>query len=192
MTLTEFLAAAQFTLREPKKAARGLIAMNLPMSVRWLALSLVAVLSTLFLLADIKLSPLSDDPMLLRMLDSPLMLAAMQFLVLVVSAYLIARIGKFFQGVGNFDDALLLVLWMQAVLCLVQLFQILAMLTFAPLADLVGFVGLFATGWLITNFVAELHGFKSLFLVFVGILLGAFAAMVALSIVLAVLIGVGG
>ena len=192
MTLTEFLAAAQFTLREPKKAARGLIAMNLPMSVRWLALSLVTVLSTLFLLAEIKLSPFSDDPMMLRMLDSPLMLAAMQFLVLVVSAYLIARIGKFFQGVGNFDDALLLVLWMQAVLCLVQLFQILAMLTFAPLADLVGFVGLFATGWLITNFVAELHGFKSLILVFVGILLGAFATMVALSIVLAVLIGVGG
>ena len=192
MTLTEFLAAAQFTLREPKKAARGLIAMNLPMSVRWLALSLVAVLSTLFLLADIKLSPFSDDPMMLRMLDSPLMLAAMQFLVLVVSAYLIARIGKFFQGVGNFDDALLLVLWMQAVLCLVQLFQILAMLTFAPLADLVGLVALFATGWLITNFVAELHGFKSLILVFVGILLGAFATMVALSIVLAVLIGVGG
>ena len=192
MTLTEFLAAAQFTLRQPKKAARGLIAMNLPMSVRWLALSLVAVLSTLFLLADIKLSPFSDDPMMLRMLDSPLMLAAMQFLVLVVSAYLIARIGKFFQGVGNFDDALLLVLWMQAVLCLVQLFQILAMLTFAPLADLVGLVALFATGWLITNFVAELHGFKSLFLVFAGILLGAFAAMVALSIVLAVLIGVGG
>lgn len=192
MTLTEFLAAAQFTLREPKKAARGLIAMNLPMSVRWLALSLVTVLSTLFLLAEIKLSPFSDDPMMLRMLDSPLMLAAMQFLVLVVSAYLIARIGKFFQGVGNFDDALLLVLWMQAVLCLVQLFQILAMLTFAPLADLVGFVALFATGWLITNFVAELHGFKSLILVFVGILLGAFAAMVALSIVLAVLIGVGG
>lgn len=192
MTLTEFLAAAQFTLREPKKAARGLIAMNLPMSVRWLALSLVTVLSTLFLLADIKLSPFSDDPMMLRMLDSPLMLAAMQFLVLVVSAYLIARIGKFFQGVGNFDDALLLVLWMQAVLCLVQLFQILAMLTFAPLADLVGFVALFATGWLITNFVAELHGFKSLILVFVGILLGAFATMVALSIVLAVLIGVGG
>lgn len=192
MTLTEFLAAAQFTLREPKKAARGLIAMNLPMSVRWLALSLVTVLSTLFLLAEIKLSPFSDDPMMLRMLDSPLMLAAMQFLVLVVSAYLIARIGKFFQGVGNFDDALLLVLWMQAVLCLVQLFQILAMLTFAPLADLVGFVALFATGWLITNFVAELHGFKSLILVFVGILLGAFATMVALSIVLAVLIGVGG
>ena len=192
MALTEFLAAAQFTLREPKKAARGLIAMNLPMSVRWLALSLVTVLSTLFLLAEIKLSPFSDDPMMLRMLDSPLMLAAMQFLVLVVSAYLIARIGKFFQGVGNFDDALLLVLWMQAVLCLVQLFQILAMLTFAPLADLVGFVALFATGWLITNFVAELHGFKSLILVFVGILLGAFAAMVALSIVLAVLIGVGG
>ena len=192
MTLTEFLAAAQFTLREPKKAARGLIAMNLPMSVRWLALSLVTVLSTLFLLTEIKLSPFSDDPMMLRMLDSPLILAAMQFLVLVVSAYLIARIGKFFQGVGNFDDALLLVLWMQAVLCLVQLFQILAMLTFAPLADLVGFVALFATGWLITNFVAELHGFKSLILVFVGILLGAFATMVALSIVLAVLIGVGG
>ena len=192
MTLTEFLAAAQFTLREPKKAARGLIAMNLPMSVRWLALSLVTVLSTLFLLTEIKLSPFSDDPMMLRMLDSPLMLAAMQFLVLVVSAYLIARIGKFFQGVGNFDDALLLVLWMQAVLCLVQLFQILAMLTFAPLADLVGFVALFATGWLITNFVAELHGFKSLILVFVGILLGAFATMVALSIILAVLIGVGG
>lgn len=192
MTLTEFLAAAQFTLREPKKAARGLIAMNLPLSVRWLALSLVAVLSTLFLLADIKLSPLSDDPMLLRMLDSPLILAAMQFLVLVGSAYLIAKIGTFFQGVGNFDDALLLVLWMQAVLCLVQLLQMLAMLTFAPLAELVGFVGLLATGWLITNFVAELHGFKSLFLVFVGILLGAFAAMVALSIVLAVVIGVGG
>jgi hypothetical protein len=57
------------------------------------------------------------------------------------------------------------------------------------LADILGLLGLVLFFWLLTNFVAELHGFKSLALTFIAILITVFTAAILLVLVFALLFG---
>ena len=191
MNLTDFLNSARFTLREPRRAARMILDLRLPLSVWWTAMVLISVLSTLLLSLDLSLMPPPDDVAAAVPTMGPLVLAALVIGVQALGAYLMAKVGQWAGGRGQFDEALRLTVWMQAVLMVVQVAQVLAMATLPLLADVVGFVGLGLSMWLMVNFVAELHGFRSLFKVFAGIIAVSFAMVIALSVVLAVLFGSG-
>jgi len=71
----------------------------------------------------------------------------------------------------------------------VQVLQVVLGFVLPPLADLVGLAGLLLLLWLLTNFVAELHGFASLWSVFFGLVFGAIALFLAAAILLAIFIG---
>ena len=92
-------------------------------------------------------------------------------------------------GTGSFEEAVLLMAWLQFIMICVQAVQAVALLVLPPLAGLIGIAGLFLFLWLLTNFVAVLHGFSSLIKVFLMILASAFGIAFGLSILL-MLIGV--
>ena len=192
MTLTDFLLAARYTLREPRAAARWVLGMGVPVPARWAALTLMAVVSTLLVMLDLRIIGAPDDPLMQAALANPLTLAAVQMLILALSAWLMARVGRLFGGNGQFSDAVMLVVWMQAVLLVVQVVQILATLVSLPLSEVVAFFGFAISMWLMTNFVAELHGFTSLTRVFLGILGSGLAFVVVLAVLLTVVMGVFG
>ena len=192
MTLTDFLMAARYTIREPRAAARWVLQLGLPVPARWTALALMAVLSTLLVMLDLQIIGAPGDPMVQAALANPMPLAAVQMLILALSAWLMARIGQIFGGTGQFSDAVMLVVWMQAVLLVLQVAQILAALVSLPLSEVVAFAGFAISMWLMTNFVAELHGFTSLTRVFLGILGSGLALVVALAALLTVVMGVLG
>ena len=192
MTLTDFLMAARYTIREPRAAARWVLQLGLPTPARWTALALMAVLSTLLVMLDLQIIGAPGDPMVQAALANPMPLAAVQMLILALSAWLMARIGQIFGGTGQFSDAVMLVVWMQAVLLVLQVAQILAALVSLPLSEVVAFAGFAISMWLMTNFVAELHGFTSLTRVFLGILGSGLALVVALAALLTVVMGVLG
>ena len=186
MTLTDFLMAARYTVREPRAAARWVLGMGVPVPARWAALALMAVASTFLVMLDLRIVGATDDPVVQGAMANPMPLAAVQMLMLALSAWLMARVGRLFGGNGQFSDAVMLVVWMQAVLLVVQVVQILAALVSVPLSDGVALLGFAISMWLMTNFVAELHGFSSLGRVFLGIL----GAGLALAVVLATLLTV--
>lgn len=192
MTLTDFLKAARYTVREPRAAARWVLQLGLPVPARWTALALMAVLSTLLVMLDLQIIGAPGDPMLQAALANPMTLAAVQMLILALSAWLMARIGQIFGGTGQFSDAVMLVVWMQAVLLVLQVAQILAALVSLPLSEVVAFFGFAISMWLMTNFVAELHGFTSLTRVFLGILGSGLVLVVVLAVLLTVVMGVFG
>ena len=192
MTLTDFLMAARFTLREPRVAARWVLGMGIPVPARWTALALMAVVSTFLVMLDLRIVGAMDDPVVQGAMANPIPLAAVQMLMLALSAWLMARVGQIFGGIGRFSDAVMLVVWMQAVLLLVQVVQILAALVSVPLSDAVALVGFAISMWLMTNFVAELHGFSSLGRVFLGILGTGLALAVVLATLLSLAMGVFG
>ncbi len=90
--------------------------------------------------------------------------------LLVASCWLIYRIGRAAAGTGSFADALLVMVWLQFIMLGLQVGA-------ACGADarcrrwpaIVELGGLVLFLWLLTNFIAELHGFRSLALVFGGI-----------------------
>jgi hypothetical protein len=180
---------AALSLREPRAAARALLSEDVPQAARTGGLLLMAVLSALLLQPSFLLMPPTDDPVAIFLAQSPLQTAAVQWLVLMLSAVLIYRVGRAFEGAGSLPDALLVVVWLQLVMLGVQVLQLVALVLVPPLAALVGVGGFFLFVWLMVSFIAELHGFRSLGRVFLGVAVTFIAIVFIAAAVFALLLG---
>jgi hypothetical protein len=190
MTLTQRMAAlAQLTFQDPKAATRVLLAEGIPLPARTAGLLLVAVLSALLASLQLNLSPQQLDPMSAFMLASPFRAAVVQWAFLALSVVLIHRVGRAFGGTGSFPDALLIVVWLQCLTLVLQFAQLVLNILSPALAGILGLAGFVVFLWLMASFIAELHGFRSRGLVFVGMLLSAFAAGLVIGIALIIIIG---
>lgn len=190
MTLTDRMTRlAQLTLQDPKAATRVLLAEQVPLPARTAGLLLVAVLSALISSLQIQISPQPMDPISAMLLASPFRTAVVQWAFLALSVLLIHRVGRAFGGTGSFADALLIVVWLQCLTLVLQLIQLVTNVISPALAGLIGLVGFGVFLWLMTSFIAELHGFRSRGLVFVGMLISAFAAGFVIVFLLVLLVG---
>jgi Yip1 domain len=189
LTLPDLVALMRLTLQAPRKGARRIMEMNLPINARWLALLLVAAGSAIGTHLSIALMPPEQREMILALIASPMSTALMQAGIWAVIAAAIAVGGRMRGGEGTFPDALILMAWLQFMLLCLQLVQVAAGVVLPILADLIGLAGLGLLLWLLTNFVAELHGFRSLVAVFAGLVAGAFALMFLAAILLSVIFG---
>jgi len=179
------------TLRDPRGALRALQAEQVPLAARSAGLLLMAVLSTILLQLGFALAPPGPDPVAGFLSQSPFQTAVVQWLVLLFSAALIYRVGRAFGGTGSVGDAILVVVWLQLIMLGVQLAQLLAFILIPPFGGLLGLAGFCLFLWLSVNFIAELHGFRSLGLVFLGLILTTFAAIFAVAVVLSLVFGPG-
>lgn len=176
---------AALSLRDPRAGFRALQAERVPMPARSGGLLLVAVLSTLLIQPSLALMPPPPEDVAGQLLrSSPLQLALLQWLVLAVSVVLVHRVGVARGGHGSFEDALLLVVWLQVLMLGFQIAQLVIQVVLPPFAGLAGLASLVALLWLSSNFIAELHGFSSAARVLAGLLLVVFvlAFIVAISL----------
>jgi hypothetical protein len=168
MTGGDLQRLAVISVISPKTGARVLLDLGLPNPVRWLALSLLAVLLTLIGAGGELLAapPESGDAV------SPgyLGVAVIHAVLLILPAALIHVIGERTGGQATFPDAVLIVVWLQFLLLPVQVAATLAQALIPSLSGAVLMTLAVATFWLLTNFVAELHGYRSRLNVFLGIL----------------------
>ena len=163
MTFDDFKALTRQTLRNPEQAARWLIDQGWPMQVRWMALVLAVSLSGLLAYASTLLFPLPADEgaAVFSISRQPLVLAGMQLVAIVVGAGLMAGVGRMFGGHGRFEDALLLTVWIEVMLLIVQLAQIVLSLALPELAGILGIIAVALFLWLTVQFTKALHGFTS-------------------------------
>lgn len=189
LSLPALARLLQLSVTDPRAAARVLMDMNPPMPLRWLALVLVSVLSALAMHGTILLVPAPDGDDLSLLLPGPLGTALLQGVIMLGIAGLAQGVGRMAGGRGRFADALLLVSWLQAVLLVLQVVQTLLLLALPPLGGLVGLAGFALMFWLLTGFIAELHGFRSLPMVFLAVLGVLVGLAVGLGVVVMVLLG---
>lgn len=190
MTLSDRLRAlAQLTLQNPRQAVRVLLSEGVPMRARTAGLLLVAVVSALLASIQVGATVQPMDPFSAFMLASPFRAAIMQWLFLALSVGLVYRVGRAFGGQGSFPDALLIVVWLQLLMLVLQVVQLVVTFVSPALAGLLGLVGFGVFLWLMTTFIAELHGFRSRGLVFLGIVLSCLAAGFVLGILLILILG---
>jgi hypothetical protein len=200
ISVSSIFGLARYTVQSPRAAARSLINMQLPDSARWLLLGLVAATSALLTLFNFTLIPvdqlrqMSPETVfaMRRALENPILTAVFQAIFLLFVVICVHRIGRWQGGNGSFSDALLLTGWLQIVLIGLQVGQIVALLVLPPLAEVLGLAGLVLSFWLLSHFVAELHGFKSAGKVFVAIVGVIVGVAVALSVLLVAVVGIGG
>jgi hypothetical protein len=187
LTLNSLLAMAWRTVRNPREGATELLSLGVPREALWPALALVVVLSILF--AQVTSLLMTGQAGMGGMPIGPAATGFIQLLLLVVMVFAIFWIGRAMGGSGSFEEAILLVAWLQFIMVCLQVLQAAALLILPPVAGLIGVAGLVLFLWLLTNFIAVLHGFSSLVQVFIMILVAAFGIAFGLSIILT-LIGV--
>ncbi|NBR54327.1 MAG: YIP1 family protein [Rhodobacteraceae bacterium] len=189
-SMGNLLRMTRETVSNPREGAAQILALGLSGQALHIAFGLVIILSMLLGEIVVLISP-PAPPEALNI--SPVSLGVVQAAFLFVIAHAITRIGQWFGGTGQYTGALALIVWLQFIFLVVQLVQLAAMLIIPPLAGLIGLasVGLFF--WLLTNFVAEVHGFRNLWRVFLGLVLGLMVFGMALfAVLLALLTSVGG
>jgi len=186
VSVRDILDLAGQTLREPREAARRVLAMDVASAAWWQALALIVILS--LLLSELS-AALLPGPMAMPLLNAPLLLALVMGGLTVLTVFAVHHVGRIMGGTGEFHGALALTTWLQAVMLLVQAGQFLVGLVLPPLAGLIGIAAVALSFWLLTNFVAVLHGFASLGKVFAMILVTGFA-VATVVVVLLVLFGI--
>ncbi|WP_265499927.1 Yip1 family protein [Paracoccus beibuensis] len=163
MTFDDFKLLARRTLSEPENAARWLIAQNWPLQARWMALVLaVSVSGVLAYLSTLAFPvPEGEGTAVLGLSRQPLVLAGMQMVAIVLGAGLMSGVGRMFGGHGRFEDALLLTVWIEIMLLIVQVAQIVLSLALPALAGILGIMAVALFLWLTVQFTKALHGFSS-------------------------------
>ena len=183
------------TVPEPRKVARDVFAFPAPRSALWLMLALLLVSMTFLAVISSILFPVDAAEMVALLGDdqmapaftSPIVTGMVQALTAVASVWAIFWIGRAAGGTGTFDQALLTVIWLHFVLLILQL-GILALGLFAPgLALLLTLMSFVMTFWLLSQFIAEMHGFRSAGSVFAAIMMVLLVLAVVMSLLLAML-----
>ena len=183
LTMNQIFAMVMRTVRNPREGASEVLSLGIGREAAWLSVGLVVILSLILAEITLFIGSLSGDPADMLSI-SPIVGGLLQFSVLIATAGVAYLVGRAMGGTGSFPEALLLMTWLQFIMVCVQIIQILALLMIPPLGGIVFIAGLILFLWLLTNFVAELHGFRSLAQVFVMILVTAFAVAFFLSLAL--------
>ncbi|PLL13259.1 YIP1 family protein [Tabrizicola sp. TH137] len=191
LTFANLAALVRLTLTQPRAAAAAVMRLPLPMAGRWSALLLMATLSALLMQVLTMVLPpvIGPDGQVLEPVG-PLVWAGMVTVGMMITAGLAHSVGRWRGGKGEFADAILLIAWLQFLQLLLVGVQILLVLVLPMLVPVIEIGGVLLFLWLLVNFVAEMHGFRSLGLVFLGVILTFAATVIALSIVMMSL-GVG-
>ena len=84
------------------------------------------------------LDPVSRAAVIARLAATPLAMAGVQVGSAVLGAFLLSEVGRVFGGTGRFPDALLAVGWIEAVMIVLQLLQLVLTVVLPPLGALVG------------------------------------------------------
>ena len=190
------LQAGRLTLANPRAGARWVMGLGLPAATAAEILLLTGALGGILSMAAWALvadpAAGSDPSLMAAVFQRPLLLAAIQTAVQLASAWAAHVVGRAFGGTGTLAQALALMAWAEVLLLAVQAVQLLLMVVAPPLAGVFSPLALILFFWLMTAFVAEMHGFASSLAVFIGIILTGLAMAVVVAVVLALILGPGG
>lgn len=173
------------TIRDPRAGAATALRLAPPRPVLWLAFALMITVSLMMGEVVTLIAPPPDAGPLTG--QSALALGLLQGAFLFLMVFAVTHIGRAFGGTGEFDGALALITWLQFVFFLLQLLQLILLLIAPPFAAIVTLVAIGLFFWVLINFIAVLHGFQSVGMVFVMTLVSFLGILFALSIVLTIL-----
>lgn len=175
------------SVKRPRVAARRVLDARVPAPQLLEAAVLVAVTGVVLGYFALLLSPEALDVVSAAVIHNPLLGAAAQLAVIGVAVFLTTRIGRLFGGKGTMGGALALVVWLNAVMVVVQAAQLVALALLPPVATILAVATIFWALWAFANFVAELHGFQNPFIVLAIVILTTIVVFFGTAMIFAIL-----
>jgi len=174
------------TLLAPRAAAAKMLNFGFAPIVGWMSLLLMAVASTVLThisfamipSENLEMIPPESRELLEAAMGSPIRTAMLLWVVLLISVHGIHKVGRWRGGKGSLQGAVVLVAWLQFIWLCLQIAQLVTQALLPPFSYVLGIFGPVLFLWLLTNFTAELHGFSSLGMTFLGIILTIIAVAV--------------
>ncbi len=171
------------SLSDPRSVARDLLGLNLSFPLRLQAMILVVILTTalgtfaqMLFERTARVNP--GD------LTAPFAVIALQALLLLYGAFIMSFMGQRFGGKGNFSDALLLLTWIEFVLMIGQIVQLLLMVLLPVTGTIMSALLIALMFFLLVQFTLVLHDFQNPVMVTVGVFLTFIASALIAGIVL--------
>ena len=154
----ELIDLVKTTLVDPRQAARTLLGRKLPKDTLWTAALLVVIASTL--LTYITLAPAAGPmPGWLSFASSPFILALFMAANIVIMIFALFWTGKALGGQGSLEGFIALMTWLQAMMVLIEIAQIILSLFSIALASLLGLAAIAWWVWATVLFTTEGHQF---------------------------------
>lgn len=175
------------SLRRPRVAARRVLDARVPAARLLEAAVLVAVTGVVLGYLALMLSPEALDVVSAAVIHNPLLGAGAQLAVMAVAVFLTVRVGRIFGGTGTTEGALALVVWLNAVMVVIQAAQLVALAVLPPVATILAVATIFWALWAFANFVAELHGFQNPFIVLAVVILTTIVVFFGSAMIFAIL-----
>jgi hypothetical protein len=175
------------SLVSPREAARTVIALGLSRDLLIQAAAAVTAVAVILSYLAVLVRSGKADQVSAAILANPLLGAAVQFGIILIVAFVTARVGAMFGGRGNLDGAFAVIVWLNAMLVLIQAVQLGALIVLPPLAALIALATVVWLLWALANFVTELHGFQNPLFVLAGVILTIIVLFFGLAMILAIL-----
>ncbi len=161
MTLPDPKQLAIDTLRNPRSAARQILALRLDTSLLWTALALIVVLNAILNGVTLPLMVVPD--MVPAAFASPWMFAMILGGGIVIGTFILTWIGQIMGGKAQLSDMLALVVWLQGLRLVVQAVVFLLFFAVPMLSDILALVAGLWGIWITVAFIDEAQGFNSIF-----------------------------
>lgn len=174
----------------PRTAARRLLDAGLPGGVLLQAAVAVICVSMVIGYAGYYAVGVAADTgsaVAALILTNPLVGAAVQLVMMAVTVVLTVRIGRLFGGQGNATGALAVVVWLNALMVLSQIGQLVLLMLVPVLSAALTSATLVWVVWAFACFVAELHGFRRPIVVLGAILAASVVIFLGTAMLLAIL-----
>ena len=179
----------RLTLANPAAAMGQLLAHRLPLRASLQMVVLGALLSTMSTCLALLVQPFPDPLVNALVLNNPIIFAISGTLAAVLFAFSLFRLGAAFGGLGDFAGACLMMGWLQIVMVVLQLAELLTIFLLpALLGLLVSVVALGVVIWVAIGMTRALHRFANTGLA-VGTLIGAFVLTILGMALLVMLLG---
>lgn len=184
MTMLNDLAAlARQAIAEPRAASESVLRLGVPSEAVWPGLGLIIVVSVIVNALAELMAPTTMGTV------APFTLMFFFAGVFIGFSVAIWQIGRIMGGRGTLQNALLLTAFLQGIVLVAQVVQLLLLILMPVIAGLFSIVVFVLGIWLNVNFIDSLHGFQSLGRSFAVFFLASLAVAVLL-VVLAAMAGI--
>ena len=183
--IKSYLNAVGQTLQNPEAAARSIMQQRFSRTVLLQATLVVVIINAVLLALLWTIAPPPAEMPLANI--SPLQFTALNCIGMVVLASALARAGQLFGGTGNFDQALMLLIWLQAVGLMLDVAQIVLLLVSPLVAALFSLAAIFVLLRCFVIFIKVLHKFDGLGRALLTVVIALIGTMFIAGILLAIL-----